>query len=100
MAKIDADIRQAFGKMAPQAIISRAELAALLSTTEGAVSQMAYRDELPATAFPEKRRACWFVVDIRRWLDEKTANRPPPPATPQSEPSRTGRPRLPVDRNA
>jgi|SRR5450830_16190 len=98
MAKIETDFRQAFGKMAPQAVISRAELAALLSTTEGAVSQMAYREELPKKAFPEKRRACWFVADIRRWLDEKAGNRlPSTAAVSQNELPKTGRPRLSAD---
>ena len=98
MAKIETDFRQAFGKMAPQAIISRAELAALLSTTEGAVSQMVYREELPKKAFPEKRRACWFVADIRRWLDEKAGNRlPSTAATSQNDLPKTGRPRLSAD---
>jgi hypothetical protein len=61
--------------MAPQALINRDELASLLVTTSGAISQMAYRGELPPTAFPEKRRACWFVRDIRAWLDDAAANR-------------------------
>jgi hypothetical protein len=69
MAKSNTDFRQAFGRMAPQAIISRSELASLLNTTDGAVSQMAYRGELPKKAFPTKRKACWFVLDIRAWLD-------------------------------
>jgi hypothetical protein len=68
MAKTE-DFRLAFSKMAPQATISRSELVSLLSPTDGAISQMAYREELPATAFPTKRRACWFVSNIKRWLD-------------------------------
>lgn len=75
MAKTDNEFRQAFARMAPQAIINRDELAALLATTIGAVTQMAYRGELPPTAFPAKRRACWFVEDIRGWLDNAAADR-------------------------
>jgi len=73
--KVDNEFRQAFTRMAPQAVITRDELAALLATTVGAVSQMAYRGELPPTAFPAKRRACWFVSDIRAWLDDAAARR-------------------------
>jgi hypothetical protein len=40
MARIDSDFRQTFAKMASQAVISRAELASFLSTTEGAISQI------------------------------------------------------------
>lgn len=84
--------------MAPQAIISRAELAALLNTTEGAVSQMAYRGELPMTAFPTKRRACWFVADIRIWLDAIAHARSTAAATHGPGTSaKTGRPRLATD---
>jgi hypothetical protein len=75
MRKLDSDFRQTFERMAPQAIINRDELAALLATTVGAVTQMAYRGELPATAFPAKRRACWFVSDIRTWLDDAATKR-------------------------
>jgi len=52
MIKTTRDIRVAFATMAPQAVITRDELAALLATTTGAVSQMVYRGELPPTAFP------------------------------------------------
>lgn len=93
MARIETDFRQSFGKMAPQAIISRAELAALLNTSEGAVSQMAYRGELPATAFPEKRRACWFVSDIRQWLDALANSRGKDLSTQSNELIKKGRPR-------
>ena len=102
MAKIEADFRQRFGQMAPQAIISRSELANLLCITEGAISQMTYRDELPDFAFPEKRRACWFVADIREWLDErrqqnKTPKNGPENSTHQlSKPRKIGRPRRSV----
>lgn len=61
--------------MAPQAIINREELAVLLATTAGAIAQMTYRGELPPTAFPGKRRACWFVGDIRMWLEDAAARR-------------------------
>jgi len=37
------DFREAFARMAPEALINRLELAALLATTPGAVTQMAYR---------------------------------------------------------
>jgi hypothetical protein len=95
MAKAE-DFRLAFGKMAPQAIISRSELASLLSTTDGAISQMAYRGELPTTAFPKKRRACWFVSDIRHWLDMLAESRNSESFSSTTTPSgaKTGRPRL------
>lgn len=63
------DFREAFDGMSPHAVVTRTELAALLSTSIGAVSQMAYRGELPVKAFPLKRRACWFAGDIRIWLE-------------------------------
>lgn len=69
------DFREDFAKMAFHAIVSRAELAMLLSTSQGAISQMAYRGELPATAFPAKRRACWFAGDIRTWLEDLANSR-------------------------
>lgn len=69
------DFRVTFARMADQAIVTRAELAELLATTPGALSQMGYRGELPATAFPEKRRACWYARDIRQWLDAAAAAR-------------------------
>lgn len=74
MKKAGDDFRAVFGRMADEAVIDRSELATLLATTPGAVTQMVYRDELPPTAFPGKRRSCWFVGDIRRWLAE-TAHR-------------------------
>jgi predicted DNA-binding transcriptional regulator AlpA len=79
MFKTTLDIRVSIATMAPQALITRDELAQLLATTTGAVSQMAYRGELPPTAFPGKRRACWFVRDVRAWLDEAAAQRLQPP---------------------
>ncbi|WP_321854368.1 helix-turn-helix transcriptional regulator [Paraburkholderia tropica] len=98
MAKADMNFRQAFARMAPQAIINREELASLLATTAGAVTQMAYRGELPPTAFPGKRRACWFVADIRAWLDDVAAK--PRVSSTQSNDTdakrRVGRPRLPL----
>lgn len=98
MGAINSDFRQAFGQMAPQAIISRVELAVLLSTTEGAVSQMSFRGELPATAFPGKRRACWFVSDIRSWLDRISASRATVAGKSDNMPAvrKIGRPRLPA----
>lgn len=96
MTKLDANFRQAFARMAPQALINRDELASLLATTAGAISQMAYRGELPPTAFPMKRRACWFVGDIRAWLDEAAAKRHSPSPNPDAPPRRMGRPRLPL----
>lgn len=69
------DFRITFAQMADQAILRKSEIAALLATSDGAVCQMIFRGELPPTAFPEKRRACWFVRDIRAWLDEKSACR-------------------------
>ncbi|WP_431017758.1 helix-turn-helix transcriptional regulator [Burkholderia gladioli] len=98
MAKADMNFRQAFARMAPQAIINREELASLLATTAGAVAQMAYRGELPPTAFPGKRRACWFVADIRAWLDD-VASKAHLPTTQSNEAEakrRVGRPRLPL----
>jgi hypothetical protein len=99
MRKLDSDFRQAFERMAPQAVINRDELAALLATTVGAVTQMAYRGELPATAFPAKRRACWFVSDIRAWLDDAAARRGKDDAVvhASAQKPRNGRPRLPAN---
>lgn len=95
------DFRVTFARMADQAIVTRAELAELLATTPGALSQMVYRGELPATAFPQKRRACWYARDIRAWLDAAAAARTSlasilsPPSSAQGE-VRRGRPRLPA----
>ena len=99
MAKISNEFRQVFAGMAPQAIINRDELAALLATTVGAVTQMAYRGELPQTAFPAKRRACWFVGDIHEWLDDAALQRKKEDtATRESTPKRrVGRRRLPAN---
>jgi len=96
MGKIDNDFRATFGRMAAEAVITRAELAALLATTEGAVTQMAYKGELPQTAFPAKRRAVWFVADIRRWLAEMAARRGTERVEGEASIRRTGRPRLPI----
>ncbi|WP_409706237.1 helix-turn-helix transcriptional regulator [Limnobacter sp.] len=82
------DFRIIFNQLAADSIINRSELAELLCTSENAISQMAYRGELPATAFPKKRRALWFVRDIKAWLEQ---SRTPEPATKQS--SKIGRPR-------
>jgi hypothetical protein len=99
MAKNDNEIRQAFARMASQAIINRDELAALLATTAGAITQMTYRGELPPTAFPAKRRACWFVGDIREWLDGAASERQrmQTQAPNASTEARIGRPRHSVE---
>lgn len=99
MAKVNNEFRQIFAGMAPQAIINRDELAALLATTVGAVTQMAYRGELPPTAFPAKRRACWFVGDIREWLDDAVARRRKDDVVAHegAQKPRVGRPRLPAN---
>lgn len=99
MAKVNNEFRQIFSGMAPQAIINRDELAALLATTVGAVTQMAYRGELPPTAFPAKRRACWFVGDIREWLDDAAARRRKDDvvAHENAQKPRVGRSRLPAN---
>jgi len=83
--------------MADQAIITRAELAELLATSQGAISQMAYKGELPQLAFPGKRRACWFTKDIREWLNRIATDAKPTASA--SEPltqTRIGRRRLPT----
>jgi len=91
------DFRVTFARMADQAIINRHELAELLSTSPEAVSQMGYRGELPMTAFPEKRKACWFAADIRTWLDAAAARRQLATASvPVAIVQRPGRPRLSV----
>ncbi|GGC84740.1 hypothetical protein GCM10011396_35090 [Undibacterium terreum] len=98
MTRADIDFRQTFSKLAPQAIVSRSELAILLSTTEGAISQMAYRGELPITAFPSKRRACWFASDIRQWLDSLANNRHRKTTLDEKSPVKAiGRPRFSTD---
>lgn len=99
MTKAQNDFRVTFARMADQAIVTRAEFAELLATTPGALSQMSYRGELPATAFPKKRRACWYARDIRAWLDAGPTTRPelgPQPNTADTG-KRIGRPRLPSD---
>jgi len=58
-----------FARISDLAIVTRTELAELLATTAAAISQMAYRGELPQTAFPHGRRACWFAGDIKAWLN-------------------------------
>jgi len=68
MKQPEADFRVQFGKMPGDAVISRAELAQLLCTTPGSISQLTYRGLLPKKAFPNLRRACWFVSDLREWL--------------------------------
>lgn len=99
----DKDFREVFARMAAQAVINRDELAMLLATTAGAITQMSSRGELPKTAFPGKRRACWFVGDVRQWLDGIAAARSFNHASAGSstisaaERPRTGRPRLAHD---
>lgn len=95
------DFRVTFARMADQAIINRKELAEILSKSPEAVSQMGYRGELPPTAFPGKRSACWFVKDIRTWLDAIAAARTTVSTMLSQSPSvdldtRRGRPRLPT----
>ena len=98
------DFRVTFARMADQAIVTRTELAELLATTPGALSQMVYRGELPATAFPHKRRACWYARDIRQWLDAAAEARITVAQAKSSQeyagstsPTRRGRPRHSVD---
>ncbi len=73
--KIRADIRERLQLLDPLAILTKEELAELLATTPAAVGQMQYQKELPVTAFPGKRRACWFVRDVRAWLQVQSAQR-------------------------
>lgn len=98
------DFRERFHLKAPQALMTAAELAQLLCATTGAIRQMAHRGQLPPTAFPGKRRAVWFVGDIRQWLEGVASHRSgaAPVACVQdgenSPPAkRVGRPSLPVD---
>jgi hypothetical protein len=96
----EVDFRVQFGQMPGNAVISRAEFAQLLCTTPGSISQLAYRGLLPKTAFPNLRRACWFVRDIREWLDHG-ASRSAPIKAPDcvaeaTKPRRIGRPRFEV----
>jgi hypothetical protein len=99
-APTPSDFRINFARLAPQAIVTRAELAALLSTSVGAISQMGWRGELPPTAFQSKRRAVWFAGEIRRWLDDLTDARGESRESHSRQgkmrittPPRTGRPR-------
>ncbi|MGZ3235858.1 MAG: hypothetical protein ACXU8A_00615 [Burkholderiaceae bacterium] len=94
------DFRQRFSQMADEAIINRNELAVLLATTSGAISQMAYLGELPPRAFPSKRRAVWFARDIRKWLSKLSAKSDKETLNIDSGCGiiRKGRPRLPADR--
>jgi hypothetical protein len=96
MVAAASDFRVVFARMAEQAVISRAELGALLGKTPGAISQMKFLGELPPTAFPGKKKACWFVRDIRDWLDQLATERPVPAGLGEDTgpvPRRTGRPR-------
>jgi hypothetical protein len=65
---IERDFRVTFASMDSQAIIGVDELAALLHRSPGAVAVLAHRNRLPPRAFPEERKLCWFVGDIRNWL--------------------------------
>jgi len=91
------DFRVTFARMADHAIVTKAEFAALLSTTIGSLTQMKYRGQLPSKAFPEKRRDCWYAKDIREWFDARVAARlniqTSPPQMAEAEKKRTGRPR-------
>ena len=104
MKRAERDFRVLFNGMADEAIITRTELAELLSVTDGAIRQMSFKGELPPTAFPEKRRLQWFAGDLRRWLQSRLQARltygqqqsvndvmPPSPA------ARAGRPRRATD---
>jgi hypothetical protein len=95
MAISNVDFRVRFSRMDRQAIVTKDELAALLAVSARAVQQMAYRGELPEVAFPNKRRSCWFVGDIRAWLDEAAMKRANSQATTRQEgvKPRIGRPR-------
>jgi len=97
MTSTPGDFRERFGKMAPEAIVNAEEVAQLLATTKGALRQMIHRRELPPTAFPEKRRTCWLVSDIRQWLQKKgSGQHTAGPSLNDSQPkSKIGRPRLP-----
>ncbi|WP_157139423.1 helix-turn-helix transcriptional regulator [Achromobacter piechaudii] len=91
------DFRERFGRMAPEAIVNAEEVAQLLATTKGALRQMIHRRELPPTAFPEKRRTCWLVSDIRQWLQRKGGGQRTVDLSPKSSQakSKVGRPRMP-----
>jgi predicted DNA-binding transcriptional regulator AlpA len=98
MEKYEHDIRTQFDAMADWAVITKEELACLLATTEGAISQMAFKNELPRTAFPTTRRAAWFVKDIKQWLEQVAASRTTDSSPEKMKSSRErllGRPRSP-----
>lgn len=89
------DFRVIFAMLPPDALVSRSELAELLCTSPGAISQMIFRKQLPKTAFPGNRRSRWFVQDIRIWLNEQRSPSPPKPnGISDSNHKRAGRPRL------
>lgn len=75
-AVVGTDFRVTFAQMADDSVIDRNELAVVLATTPGAVSMLAFRGKLPQKAFPESKRACWFVRDIRRWLKQVMSEQP------------------------
>ena len=99
MRNSQTDFRVMFARMADQALVTRDELAELLCTTPAALSQMNYRGELPTTAFLEKRKACWFVRDIRLWLERAAVAREQASIQATAAPSerRVGRPRHAAD---
>jgi predicted DNA-binding transcriptional regulator AlpA len=72
MTSENTDFRERFSVMAPEALITRKELAELLCTSIGAISQMIYKNELPQTAFATKRRTVWQVQVIRSWLNNQS----------------------------
>ncbi|CAJ0808575.1 hypothetical protein LMG19087_00254 [Ralstonia wenshanensis] len=94
--KKDQDFRAAFALMDPRAVISREELALLLCRSPAAVSLMAYRGKLPRRAFPGERKACWFVQDVKDWLDELASSQPAENQDGDAAERRVGRPRKSV----
>ena len=74
--QIEQDFRVLFSQMDPLAVINRQEFAALLCRTPQAIGLLAHRGRLPRTAFPGERKACWFVKDVRDWLEATANNRP------------------------
>lgn len=94
--KKDQDFRTAFALMDPHAIINREELALLLCRSPAAISLMAHRGKLPRRAFPAERKACWFVQDVRNWLDELASNQPATDQDGDMSERRVGRPRKSV----
>ncbi|MGN8064922.1 hypothetical protein ACTJK4_25010 [Ralstonia sp. 22111] len=94
--KKDQDFRAAFATMDSRAVISREELALLLCRSPAAVSLMDHRGKLPRRAFPTERKACWFVGDVRDWLDELASSQAATNQSEQAPERRVGRPRKSV----